>query len=208
MRHLMLTVAVCGLAACQADTSANATANIANAPVNTPESPAITTNVTETNANTTETTAKPALNLAPDGVSLVDVRTGAARTVTFETSRALTLAALEPVLGKPLTGKENVECPVGPLFSASFANGLEVYFQDNNFVGWDVDPAKPGLATASGIAVGSTRTALESAYAIEVDPETSLGIQFMAGQLMGILTSTKPDGKIEALWAGATCIAS
>jgi hypothetical protein len=203
LRLSLIALTALALAGCREDAPTNAIDPVANA---TAVVPSIVGQPANNAAAPTAT--KALLNLAPDGLSLVDPQSGSARMITFETPRAATMTALQAVLGGPLPGKDRIECPVGPLLSAIFANGLEVYFQDDKFVGWDVNPGSGGLATAAGIGIGSTRRELEDVLAITVDPDSSLGVHFMAGSLMGILSSTAPSGKIEALWAGATCIAS
>src|SRR3546814_16332062 len=60
------------------------------------------------------------------------------------------------------------------------------------------------LGTMAGITRGSTRSDLESAYAAEVG-ETTLGTEFTAGGLSGLLDGTGPTAYITTLWAGTTC---
>ena len=45
----------------------------------------------------------------------------------------------------------------------------------------------------------------QAAYTVEVF-ESSLGTEFAAGDLSGILTADARDATVENLWAGATCI--
>src|SRR3546814_13009983 len=61
-----------------------------------------------------------------------------------------------------------------------------------------------GLGTMAGITRGSTRSDLESAYAAEVG-ETTLGTEFTAGGLSGLLDGNGPTAYITTLWAGTTC---
>jgi hypothetical protein len=58
--------------------------------------------------------------------------------------------------------------------------------------------------TTAGIGIGSTRRELDAAYQAEV-AESTLGQEFTAGEIGGLLTSAAPDGRVEALWAGMTC---
>ena len=62
------------------------------------------------------------------------------------------------------------------------------------------------LTTASGIGLGSTRAALESAYAARVSRST-LGMEFVAGGIAGLLASDHPAAPITHLWAGQVCLA-
>jgi hypothetical protein len=57
----------------------------------------------------------------------------------------------------------------------------------------------------SGIGPGSTRAELEAVYEVEVEP-TSLGIEFSAGGIGGLLDGESPDARITAMWAGVTCL--
>lgn len=150
--------------------------------------------------------AEPAVNLAPDGLSLV-LPTGATRQVTFGMPRDAATRAIAATLGGPVEEGDNQECGAGALSFASFRGGLGLYFDDGKFVGWDLDGRDGGqFATAAGIGIGSTRKQLESANAIKVEDST-LGVEFSAGDLSGLLSSRDSDGEITNLWAGTTCIA-
>lgn len=52
---------------------------------------------------------------------------------------------------------------------------------------------------------GSTRAELEAAYATRVF-ESTLGTEFSAGSLQGLLESPRADARVMSLWAGTTCI--
>lgn len=150
--------------------------------------------------------AEPAVNLAPDGLSLV-LPTGATRQVTFGMPRDAATRAIAAALGSPIEEGDDQECGAGALSFASFRGGLGLYFDGGKFVGWDLDGRDGGqFATAAGIGIGSTRKQLESAHAIRI-ADSTLGIEFSAGDLSGLLSSRDSDGEITNLWAGTTCIA-
>lgn len=149
--------------------------------------------------------AEPAVNLAPDGLSLV-LPTGATRHMTFGMPRDVTTRAIAAALGSPIEEGDNQECGAGALSFASFRGGLGLYFDEGKFVGWDLDGREGQFATAAGIGIGSTRKQLESANAIKIEDST-LGIEFSAGDLSGLLSSRESGGEITNLWAGTTCIA-
>lgn len=150
--------------------------------------------------------AEPAVNLAPDGLSLV-LPTGATRHATFGMPRDGVTRMIAAALGGAIEEGDDQECGAGALSFASFRGGLGLYFQDNKFVGWDLDGRDGGnFATAAGVGIGSTRKQLESATAIKV-ADSTLGIEFSAGDLSGLLSSREPTGEVTNLWAGATCIA-
>ena len=62
----------------------------------------------------------------------------------------------------------------------------------------------PGLTTADGIGIGSTRVELEASREVEVEA-TTLGTEFSAGGLGGLFASPEPAAEIVSLWAGLTC---
>jgi hypothetical protein len=37
-------------------------------------------------------------------------------------------------------------------------------------------------------------------------PESTIGTEFMSGELSGLLESDAPNAKVTALWAGTSCI--
>jgi hypothetical protein len=119
---------------------------------------------------------------------------------------ATTLDAVTQILGEPEETSENSECPSGPLTIASWSNGLVLNAADNTFVGWGLrsGDGDTTLTTASGIGIGSTRQELEETYTVEV-VDSSLGVEFSAGGLFGLLSSPEPTGTITDLWAGVAC---
>lgn len=149
-----------------------------------------------------ETVAAPALNLAPDGVSLVSA-SGSARHVTFGMTQGVAVPMVTAALGKPSDTGRNEECGQGPMDTVAFKDGITLFFMEGKFVGWDLD-GKSAFATASGIGMGSTLKQLREAMSITVD-ESTLGHEFAAGDMGGLLSDTTPGGKVTALWAGSTC---
>ena len=136
--------------------------------------------------------ASPDLAVEADGLRLVDPASGAARALPFGMPQEQLLALLEGFRG-PADGGTNPECGAGPVDYAAWADGLTLNFQESRFAGWALDQRAQGShATMSGIGPGSTRRELEAAYEIEVE-QTSLGIEFTAGGIGGIL-----DGDIGA----------
>jgi hypothetical protein len=148
----------------------------------------------------------PAVALAPDGLGLV-ADGGAIRHARFGMPRAAVTRMLAAALGDPIEESDNQECGAGALGMASFRDGLGVYFEGDKFAGWDLDGGDAGrFTTAAGIGIGATRKQLESATAVTIEDST-LGIEFSAGDLSGLLSSREPGGEITNLWAGTTCIA-
>lgn len=152
-----------------------------------------------------EAAAAPALALAPDGLTVV-LDSGATRHANFGLGRGVIVPMVSATLGKATGTHRNEDCGQGPMEMVNFKGGLTTYYIDDKFVGWDVDgDAKGGYTTMNGIGVGSTLKELRGAFGdVEVDTG-SLGDEFTAGDLGGLLTSLKPDAKISFIWAGSTC---
>ena len=147
--------------------------------------------------------AAPALAIESSGLRLFDRASGSARPLPFGTPQAAVMTALAG-LGTAEINKLD-ECGAGPLDGASWPAGPTLYFQDGKFVGWAVGgPGREALTTASGIGIGSTRAELEAAYKTEVF-DSSLGTEFAAGELFGILEGDGANAKITNLWAGTSC---
>lgn len=161
----------------------------------------------ETNiANTSDVAPGVGVNLAPDELTLV-LPNGSSRHVAFGMSRAEATKMIKSALGNPIEEADNQDCGAGSLGYAAFRDGLSLYFQDDKFAGWDLDGREsPKFTTGNGIGIGMTRKALETAGEVEVG-ESTIGHEFMMGDLSGLLSSDAPDGKITNLWAGVTCIA-
>lgn len=192
--RLVLLAAFALLAACESEpapTEANAAA-----PANLAAPPA--------DAPAPTSAAQPVLAIEGDGLRLFNPVNGAARPIAFGTPRQATLDALT-FRGAPSETGTLEECGAGGLDLASWSDGLTLYFQDEKFVGWAVrGEAKGKLTTASGIGPGSTRAELESAYAAKIF-ESTLGTEFTAGDVFGILDGKGAGARITNLWAGASC---
>jgi len=129
---------------------------------------------------------------------------GSATPIPFGTSQADVLAAVTRYVGGATPEvATNSECGEGPVQFAQFPNGLKLAFQDEKFAGWFQDAA--GLTTVDGIGVGMTRAGLDEARTIEIDPDSTLGVEFRAGDIGGFLTADGAAGTVASLYAGTTC---
>jgi hypothetical protein len=196
-RHLLLALA---LAACGPDRPADtadgavpASADSASVPV----SPAAVDTVRA------PATAPSSVTLASDGLGVI--AGGVARQLAFGAARARVLTEVGAVLGEPAEQGMQEECPAGPLYQVSYAGGLQVVFQDGAFVGWFAQSGST-LRTAREIGPGSTLAQLKAAYPATKVEETSLGHEFDAGELWGIVTDTTDAGLVEVIFAGINCI--
>ncbi|MEX0270643.1 hypothetical protein AB3R30_15985 [Leptolyngbyaceae cyanobacterium UHCC 1019] len=154
--------------------------------------------------------AKPSLAvlaLDSQGLRVVNASTGATRAIAFGTKEADVISILTNLRGKPRDRGVNQECGAGPLSFARWADGLSLQFNKGRFAGWSIDGRSKGankLTTISGIGTGSTRTQLNKAYTVKVSQST-LGTEFSAGSLGGLLSGRKPTDRVTSLWSGTTC---
>lgn len=131
---------------------------------------------------------------------------GSARPIPFGRSESEVVSALERLNGSAVKGT-NQDCGAGPVQVASWADGMSLLFQDGRFVGWGLGRRADGqIGTAAGIGPGSTRAELDAAYSTTVS-QTSLGSEFSAGGLHGILDGTSSGARITDMWAGVNCVA-
>lgn len=154
--------------------------------------------------------AKPAVagavSLDQEGLRLVS-ETGSTRLVAFGTPTADTVAALSSVLGNPADRSTNSECGAGPTEFVSWPNDLDALFVDGKFSGWSAGRDSGGkVTTMDGLGVGATRQQLTAALADLKVEESTLGIEFNAGTISGILDKDGPTGKVETLWGGTSCV--
>lgn len=100
----------------------------------------------------------------------------------------------------------NQECGAGPVDFASWPDGLNLLFQQGEFAGWSLDERADTIVTASGgVGIGSPRSALAALGTVEVE-ESTLGTEFTAGGIGGLLDGPGKGAKVTALWAGLTCM--
>ena len=138
-----------------------------------------------------------------EGLRIVDA-SGAARALPFGTPEATVIAAVTTATGGMAPEQStNEECGAGPTQFAQYSDGIQLLFQDGKFAGWFL--REPGLTTADGIGIGTTRAALDAARTVEMVPDSTLGIEFSAGELGGFLTADGAAGAVESLYAGLTC---
>lgn len=163
-----------------------------------------------TPANGAEAASRPtaATQAAPAPVVLegagLRIAGASPRTIALETPEAATVEALTAALGGPPTERgANAECGGGGgLQFAEWKDRITVWFDDGRFAGWD---SEGDLTTAGGVGIGSSRAEVAALPGFEVE-ESTLGTEFRAGGLSGILASSSPDARVIHLWGGATCV--
>ena len=187
----LAAVAALMLAACDPTATDDAAA---------PETPAAEDAATDADADAQVT---PAIALDGEGLRLVDPENGSTRLIPFGGPQAETLAALTGALGAPSETGSNGECPPGPLDFATFGQDTTLYFQDGGFAGWFTSAGD--WSTMNGIHAGMTRAELDASGSEIELTETSLGQEFDAGGVYGIMNDDA--SAVEVLWAGANCFA-
>jgi hypothetical protein len=144
----------------------------------------------------------PSIVLAPDGLT---IDAGAPKRLAFGGAQAGVLADVDAALGQPKEQGSQEECPAGPLYHALYSSGLQVVFQNGEFVGWSAREGSP-FRTAQGIGPGSTASELKKAYPGATVEESSLGHEFAAGELYGVVTGPSDTATVEIMFAGTNCI--
>jgi len=184
----LLALGACGTEPGRTDDNAAGAANAAapaNAAIPAPAPPA----------------ARSPLVLEGAGLGIPDA--SPPRIVSFDTPKAAAIDALTKALGRPPSELgENGECPGGALEFAAWKDEIIIWFENGLFAGWD---NKGKLKTTGGIGIGSSRSDLAQLAGMEVE-ESTLGTEFRAGGLSGILSSKAADARVTHLWGGATCV--
>jgi hypothetical protein len=148
--------------------------------------------------------ARPTVILAPDGVEIAN-GAGAPARLAFGAARDTVLGRVGALMNGPGKQAEQEECPAGPLTTTQYPSGLQLVFQEGKFVGWAAEPGST-LRTAPGIGPGSTLGQLRAAYPAATVDESSLGMEFVAGDLYGIVSDSTAAGQVEIMFAGINCI--
>lgn len=137
------------------------------------------------------------------GLTVSSPGAGPEKALRYGESQAATIAAVSQVLGKPEQEGTNNDCPSGPVQFATWSKGLSTNFEGGKFVGW---AGAVDQKTARGIGFGSSRADLVAAYHPTFE-QTSLGYEFTADGISGVLESDAGDAAITDLWAGVSCVA-
>lgn len=162
---------------------------------------------TEVSAPEPAASERPKLAVEGEGLRWFLPLNGSARPLAFGEPEADVLRSIERVRGPAETGV-NQDCGAGPVQYASWPDGLSLVFQNGRFAGWGLDPrASRALATANGVGPGTTRSVLAGSFAAVSFQDTSLGTEFSAGNIFGLLDGTGSEAKITHMWAGVSCLA-
>ena len=105
------------------------------------------------------------------------------------------------------------DCGADPPTLVGWANGLTVLFEDGAMAGWSAgapfteveSPHLQPVTTMSGTGVGSMRVEVEAATVLHLR-ESTLGTEFEAAGISGVLENGSPTATVVALWAGRACL--
>lgn len=140
------------------------------------------------------------LVLAPDGL-IVD-----GQLVRFDVPRASAELAIGHVQGKQLGRGSSSECGAGTVDYTRYRDDLQLAFQDGKFVGWTINGGKSALRTNKDIGIGSPRQSVDAAYPDAIVDDSSLGLLFSTGDLVGIFDQDGIEGIVTDIWAGTVCL--
>ena len=210
MRHPMLLVLLLALAGCNppdADSGRDEREPpaVARPPAAMPAADPPATDQPAAAGDVTAPATAAKLALDGEGLRIFIVETGSSRLIPFGIDQAEALGMLEAVQGAPPSDQgENIDCGAT---NAIWADGLTVWFARDKFVGWSVASAASPLSTVGGQDVGSSRAEVENGASVARIAPSSLGEEFTAGGVAGLLDSAGAGARVSNLWAGAACIA-
>jgi hypothetical protein len=151
----------------------------------------------------TKAAPTPTLLLEGFGLRLSAGNGGKSQPLLYGTDQQQATTAISSILGQPSQQGTNNDCPAGPVQVASWSKGLSANFQDGKFVGW---AGAVDIKTSRGIGFGSTRADLVKAYK-PTFKQSTLGTEFLADGLSGVMESDAADATISDLWSGVSCVA-
>lgn len=160
--------------------------------------------VTPESAAAPPATEAPAIALDGEGLRLVAKPSGSTRLLAFGAPQSDVVNAVNAT--EPSATPKQAESADCGATVVTWPSGLSAYFTFGKFAGWAVRENSPKLTTMSGVGVGSKRSALESAYSTTITTST-LGTEFTAGGIAGLLASLATDARVTNMWAGSACIA-
>ncbi|MEY2438280.1 MAG: hypothetical protein QOF97_3116 [Acidimicrobiaceae bacterium] len=142
--------------------------------------------------------------MSQDGLTFV---IGAStRNLNFGSDKAAVMTALQSAEGAPRSVDTGSLCEDGSgrVFDTVLYDGLSVYFLNATLSGWRV--SKTQFTTLDGVGPGSTLTQLRAAFAEVKVTDSSLGVEWSAGTLGGVLSGKSDDSIVGEMFAGDLCI--
>jgi hypothetical protein len=147
------------------------------------------------------------LRLGSNGLLAGQVGLHSSQQLDFGSPRDQIVAAVTAIRGRPDGDGAYEECGAGPTQYVRFGP-LTLNFQEDRFVGWILDgpSGEPPIEHEMGLGIGTSRADLVESDQGEASIEqTSLGTEFDANGIHGILSSDAADARVTELWAGVSC---
>jgi hypothetical protein len=146
------------------------------------------------------------LRLHPNGLATAQAGLHSADLIAFGQPRDPVVAAVTRLRGRPTATGSNGECGAGPMEQVDFGP-LRLNFQQGRFAGWELSGrADPPIEEEYGLGIGTARAELERSDQGAASFETtSLGVEFDAGGIGGIMSGEGRDATVASLYAGVTC---
>jgi hypothetical protein len=148
---------------------------------------------------------QPVVALAADGLTVVTVA-GITKPLDFGTDEPTVKTALESALDKPKSSEIAQPCEDGSgrAFDSVRYDGLAVFFLDGKLSGWG--SSANAFTTLDGIGVGSTLADLKESFGDVTVMDSSLGVEFSAGTIGGVLDGKADSAKVTDIFNGQVCI--
>ena len=206
---LFSLLSVISIAACSepkiessSTTDTNA-ANPAASDVGTSSATPTTETTTGTNPPPTENTS---LALTRAGIFELSNGDNTTNDVPFGSAVTSAQSLISSYLGEPRKTTLHEECEGGSITITTWENGFNISEVEGEFVGWSVQPDTPSadMKTLDGVGIGASRSGLGED--IQVDENSTLGIEFYTENLTGTLSSTAPDAVVTSLRVGRGCV--
>lgn len=153
--------------------------------------------------DTDPTPAAPTVVLEDDALRVVEADSGSTQRFGLGSDEQSVLRALT----RALPGPRMVTDGSGDCWNNTvhFRDAdLVLHFSEGTLAGWYLGE-RGTLRTAAGYGIGSTRAELDAVADPTVGDE-GLGLEFVAGSIVGGLESEAPDAKITDLRSGDTCV--
>ncbi len=126
---------------------------------------------------------------------------GTEQRIDFGRAEEGAVAAVTRILGEPQSRSVNSECGAGATTIVKFKE-IDLLFLEGDLRGWVTNYRL--TVAGNGLSPGIMRNQL--AYgAYGPFRETSLGVEFEADGVFGLLPDAAPDTPIQLLWSGTSC---
>ncbi len=149
------------------------------------------------------------LSIDTEGLRIVDATSGSTTALAFGSDMTQAVEAVTRLRGAVGERGVNGECGAGPLDIASWPDGLSLLASDGKLAGWSLagvsTPVAVPVTTMNGIGIGTTRADLTASGSEVTVEESTLGTEFAAGDLYGLLSGPEASATVTNLWSGVSC---